>query len=181
MEIAFVGAFQGTSIFAIGDTDIECTGEVKGKMKLESMFDMAGRIYSSENKLEPVWDMSMKQIARDFPFVELIFMNRMPAAIKQVFARPILTSLPVELQYLEAAALPLGERTRKAHVIWCEKFLKSSGRIFENKVYYDQMKQANLCKDICTITDILKYVECSIVLWPDEKIDVYAKLRLYNA
>ncbi|OBZ84968.1 hypothetical protein A0J61_06981 [Choanephora cucurbitarum] len=177
MEIAFVGASQGNDISVIGNTDIECTGEVKGKKKLRSIFNISGRIFSNEKELKPVWNMSMKQITRDILFAGLIHMNRMSNAIKQIFAKPILTSLPVELQYLEAAALPLGAKTRKAHIVWCEKFLKSSGRCFEDKVYYDQMKQANLYKDISTITDILKGIEICIRLHQDEMVDVYAKLK----
>jgi hypothetical protein len=78
------------------------------------------------------------------------------------------TSLPLSLRYYNAASLPLGLKTRLAHIAWCRKFEVAIGYQFSIDHYRSKARNAAYYANVTSIVDQLTSIEEKIVLNEDE-------------
>ncbi|KAI8378591.1 hypothetical protein BD560DRAFT_389840 [Blakeslea trispora] len=99
----------------------------------------------------------------------------------RLYTRAIKTSLPNRLQYLQAAALPLGPKTRKAHILWSIKFSQVINKTFRGEIYQMLMKRSEFYKNATNITVLLASIEETITLGTEEEsIDIHRTLSQYD-
>ncbi|KAL9539366.1 hypothetical protein MBANPS3_010306 [Mucor bainieri] len=173
-KLAIIGSLQGTNTKKINKTiSVTCSGEaVKGDKTIQqlvqsSIISQKGSKYDSSNK-----KIHINLLAAAMPHAAFQYM--MKDAQDTDIARKksrhsIDTTLPLQLQYLEAGSLPLGTKTRKAHLHWSSQFLKSINCKFNPTIYKRGMKQAVVYESMEWLTKELDDIEGSLTLNSKEK------------
>ncbi|OBZ84970.1 hypothetical protein A0J61_06982 [Choanephora cucurbitarum] len=181
MQLAFVGSFRGTNYKKLKRIAIDCSGEIKGKKTIRELVQMNVLARQDESYEENEDKVFINRVAAAFPFAGLIYMHNASNKSRNSYTRKIKTSLPVELQYLQAAALPLGPNTRKAHVLWSIKFSQVLNRTFRGEIYQLLMKRSELYVNALNITKLLVAIEELVTLDNEEEsVDVSRTLNHYN-
>ncbi|KAI9244244.1 hypothetical protein BY458DRAFT_529798 [Sporodiniella umbellata] len=140
---------------------IECNGQVKGLHRVEDLGKQIGW-----SKQQP-WPLVLRQLASFMPFASLYVIEAMREKGLSVnhLKKDIESSLPVELQTAEAVALPLGPKTRRAHLKFTERRCKS---YLDVDSYRSQMALSLKFKTNVHIRKILNHIERTIVLTASE-------------
>ncbi|CAO3623028.1 unnamed protein product [Mucor fragilis] len=176
-KLAIIGSLQGTNAKKITKTiQVTCSGEtVKGYKTIQQLaqsniISQRGSKYDSSNK-----KIHLNLIAAAMPHAAFQYMDDAHFTdIPRIKSRhSIETSLPLQLQYLEAGSFPLGIKTRKAHLHWSSQLLKSLNCKFNPTIYKRNMKQAVDYESMEWLTERLNDIEGSLTLNDKEKdIDV---------
>ncbi|CEP07667.1 hypothetical protein [Parasitella parasitica] len=171
-QLAIVGSIQGVNTNKINKgIKLMCDGEkVHGKKTIKQLVDSniiseRGSKYDSSNK-----KIHLNLIAAAIPHAAFQSMNTNSHQVpRKKNNQRISTSLPVQLQYLQAAALPLGTNTRKAHLFWSSQYLKSIHCKFNPTIYKKLMNQAIIYEKTDALTKKLDYIEASLIINKDEE------------
>jgi hypothetical protein len=102
-------------------------------------------------------------------FQSMMETNNFNLVTRKKYNSRITTTLPLQLQYLEAGSLPLGPKTRKAHLNWSVKFLKSIRSKFNPKIYKRLMGQSVVYENITLLTQRLDTIEDTLALNSEEE------------
>ncbi|KAG1502218.1 hypothetical protein G6F54_002511 [Rhizopus delemar] len=139
---------------------IHCNGRIQGLQKVDNLDKQIG--------LGKQWPLVLRQLAASMPFASLYVVEAMREKGLNVnrLKKDTETSLPVELQTTEAASLPLGPKTRKAHLRFTEKRCKG---YFDIEYYRSQMAMSFKFKNNLHIRKILGQIERNIILNIEEK------------
>ncbi|GAN07102.1 hypothetical protein MAM1_0148d06594 [Mucor ambiguus] len=167
-ELAIIGSSQGSNTKKINKTiKVTCSGEVmKGDKTIKQLvqsdiISQKGSKYDSSNK-----KIHLNLIAAAIPHAAFQYMNDTQTTdiVRKKPRHSIETTLPLQLQYLEAGALPLGTKTRKAHLHWSSQFLKSINCTFNPNIYKKNMRQAVVYENMEWLTERLDDIEGSLTL-----------------
>ncbi|KAG1440812.1 hypothetical protein G6F56_011762 [Rhizopus delemar] len=141
---------------------IECSGRVRGLHKVEDLGKQMGW-----SKQSP-WPLALRQLASLMPFASLYVIEAMRQQNLSVgqLKKDLDSSLPVELQTTEAASLPLGPKTRRAHLKFTEKYSRGH---FDIENYRSQMALGTKFKTNAHIKHILNNIERQLELTVQEK------------
>ncbi|EPB90943.1 hypothetical protein HMPREF1544_02197 [Mucor circinelloides 1006PhL] len=172
-KLAIIGSLQGSNTTKISkNIQVFCTGdEVKGANTIKqlvqsSIISQKGSKYDSSNE-----KIHLNLIAAAMPYAAFQYMDdEHTKDIPQKKSRHrIATSLPMKLQYIEAGALPLGAKTRKAHLHWSSQFFESINCKFNPTIYKRNMRQTVVYENIKWLTKRLDDIEASLTLNTEEK------------
>lgn len=115
-------------------------------------------------------------------FQSMMETNNFNQVTRKKYNSRITTTLPLQLQYLEAGSLPLGSKTRKAHLNWSAKFLKSIRSKFNPKIYKRLMGQSVVYENITSLTQRLDTIEDTLTLNSEEEaIEIKRFFKKYYA
>lgn len=172
-KLAIIGSLQGTNAKKITKTiQVTCSGEtVKGDKTIQQLvqsniISQRGSKYDSSNK-----KIHLNLIAAAMPHAAFQYLDDAQSTdVPRIKSRhSIKTSLPLQLQYLEAGAFPLGTKTRKAHLHWSSQLLKSLNCKFNPTIYKRNMNQAVVYESMEWLTERLDDIERSLNLNDTEK------------
>lgn len=185
-KLAIIGSLQGSNTTKISrNIQVVCTGdEVEGvntikQLVQSSIISQKGSKYDSSNE-----KIHLNLIAAAMPYAAFQYMDdEHTKDIPQKKSRHrIATTLPMKLQYIEAGALPLGAKTRKAHLHWLSQFFKSINCKFNPTIYKRNMRQAVIYENIKWLTKKLDDIEASLTLNTEEKdINIKQFFKKYYA
>ncbi|KAI8637143.1 hypothetical protein BD408DRAFT_458719 [Parasitella parasitica] len=183
-QLAIIGSIHGINASKINkDIKLVCNGNIHGKNTIKQLVDSnilskRGTKYDSSNE-----KIHLNLITAAIPYAAFQSMDTNSNQVPKKKKMPrIATSLPVQLQYLEACSLPLGTKTRKAHLFWSFQFLKSINCKFNPAIYTKHMNQAIVYEKMDTLTNRLDTIEASLILSDDEElIKVKRFLKKYYA
>lgn len=177
-KLAVIGSLQGSNTTKINkNIQVVCTGDkVKGvntikQLVQSSIISQKGSKYDSSNE-----KIHLNLIAAAMPHAAFQYMDDGHTKyIPQKKSRlQIATTLPMKLQYIEAGALPLGAKTRKAHLHWSSQFFKCINCKFNPTIYKRNMGQAVIYENMKWLTKRLDDIEASLTLNAEEK-DIHVK------
>ncbi|KAF1804661.1 hypothetical protein V8B55DRAFT_1498232 [Mucor lusitanicus] len=185
-KLAIIGSLQGINTKKIDKTiKVPCNGDtVKGDKTIQELVESnivseRGTKYDSSKK-----KIHLNLIAATMPHAAFQDMNDDKATdiVRKKVRHRVQTTLPLQLQYLEAGCLPLGTKTRKAHMHWSSQFLKSINCKFNPTIYKRNMNQAVVYENMEWLTKRLDAIEDSLTLNTKEQdIDVKKFFKKYYA
>ncbi|KAK4519875.1 NodB homology domain-containing protein [Mucor velutinosus] len=185
-KLAIIGSIQGTNAGKINKTiQVPCSGEaVKGVKTIQQLvqsdiISQKGSKYDFSNK-----KIHLNLIAAAMPYAAFQCMEEAQATdiARKKSKHSIETALPLQLQYLEAGSLPLGTKTRKAHLHWSFQFLESINCTFNPTIYKRNMRQAVVYENMKWLTERLDDIEGSLTLNAKENnIDAKQFFKKYYA
>ncbi|KAF1802328.1 hypothetical protein V8B55DRAFT_1323916 [Mucor lusitanicus] len=132
------------------NSDIRCDGETyKGQVPFQQLIEdglfSTRRGFTAYKELDSS-TLTLDDIALALPFLPMMWLLEHKAQGKHTFVDSvpnIQTSLPLELQYIQAAALPLYPRTRVAHINFTIRALNIKGYGFNIEVYKSLMSASH--------------------------------------
>ncbi|ORZ14552.1 hypothetical protein BCR42DRAFT_452312 [Absidia repens] len=172
--LSVIGSLLGTSRDKIKNIEIICDGkEIKGAFtigKLMASGDLANKGIQFNKKNRNLYYIG--QISAALPQEPFLFLEALQEddeTVANVIGYEISTSLPRSLRYTHAAALPLGPKTRKAHILWSKKFAALIKSSFNISIYQRRAQEAEMYRSLDHMMALLNSIESSIVLTNEEK------------
>lgn len=186
-KLAIVGSIQGTNISKIDkNIKIVCSGErvngtktIKQLVQCDILSKRGSKYDSSNNKIH------LNLISAAIPyaaFQSMMDTNNSNEVFRKKYRSRITTTLPLQLQYLAAGSLPLGPKTRKAHLNWSAQFLKSIRCKFNPVIYKRLMGQSVVYENMESLTQRLDIIEDTLTLNSEEEaIEIKRFFKKYYA
>ncbi|KAI8340287.1 hypothetical protein BC941DRAFT_450763 [Chlamydoabsidia padenii] len=179
-SISVIGSFLGTSRQQIQNIVIQCDGQdIQGPRTIGSLMDAGilaeGGIKRNNYNHGVIY---IGQIASIMPFSPMLFIEGLRGTVDENDLKhrlflpstaSIPTSLPLSLRFSHAGGLPLGPKTRLAHLAWSIRFHKAIHSSFDMRIYNLRCKNAYVYADLTDVRDLLASIEKSIVLHESEK------------
>ncbi|CAO3590675.1 unnamed protein product [Absidia cylindrospora] len=177
--LSVIGSLLGTSRQKIKNIEIICDGkEIKGDFtigKLMASGDLANKgIQFNKNNRNLYYIGHISAALPQAPFLFLESLQEDDETVANVIGYEISTSLPRSLRYTHAAALPLGPKTRKAHILWSKKFAALIKSNFNTAIYQRRAHEAEMYRNLDHMMCLLNSIESSIVLTNEEKMIQWA-------
>ncbi|CEP19909.1 hypothetical protein [Parasitella parasitica] len=168
VELAVLGAYRPGKMHASQiHTVIKCRGDTYDgyvpyqQLLKEGLFNTVEGFNNIQHNGSP----SLDHIALAFPYLPMMWVLEHKAQNCCQFVNKVPgtdTSLPLELQYLQAAALPLYPRSRIAHVNFTIQILRSRGIYFQPKIYRRLMSLAYIHAQVPDTLPMLGQLEQQI-------------------
>lgn len=174
-KLAIVGSIQGTNTSKIDkNIKIMCSGERVNGNKTIKQLVQCDILSKKESKYDSSNDkIHLNLISAAIPyaaFQSIMDTNNSNQVPLEKYRSRIITTLPLQLQYLETGSLPLGPKTRKAHLNWSTEFLKSIKRKFNPAIYKKLMGQSVVYENMELLTQRLDTIEDALTLNSEEEV-----------
>ncbi|CAO3596667.1 unnamed protein product [Absidia cylindrospora] len=159
--LSVIGSLMGISRHKIKNVKILCDGEIEG--------DFTIGMRSNENNRYLYY---ISHIAAALPHSAFLFLEALEEddeTVECVIGYHIPTSLPRSLRYFHAADLPLGYKTRKAHILWSMHFATNIKSKFDSRIYQRCAQNANHYIGMDHMLGLLNRIESNIVLTDEEQ------------
>ncbi|KAI8367871.1 hypothetical protein EDC96DRAFT_590957 [Choanephora cucurbitarum] len=183
-KLATIGSIRRNNIDKFGDIMIECDGKVKGTYSLKKLAELQHiRTYGMRSPEDPVRPevYSLTQIASAMPYSVFYYVKALEEKGKDVskFCKNVDTSLPVCLQYMEAAALPLPKKLRSAHIAFAENYSKFLKSTINGNIYRQRVSVSHMYTRLVGLVELLQAEEDKIVLNEEEQTKTVEGLPRY--